>query len=210
MPRDFQHIIPKPNSWYCLQQQGESSRLSTQSEMAEQRAHECETALKDATAQMRSLTSRITALEAQLRAKESEAEEIQATMTASRKGSSEIEARGIQLQADLRGACADIASLTAQLGVQTAVAQSRDVEIEELKAAVREAGVRQEAAGDALDDTVGENKRLSMQCAQLQCSLKTQVRSTVCLFIYLCYEVRMVSTSFPTSWSQCNNMGSYT
>jgi chromosome segregation ATPase len=145
--------------------------------MAEQRACECEAALKEATAQMRSLTSRNTALEAQFRAKESEAEELQAAMTASRKGISEIESRGLMLQADLRAACADIANLTAQLGVQTAVAQSREVEIEELKAAVREAGFRQEAAGDALDDTVGENRRLTLQCAQLQCSLKTQVTS---------------------------------
>jgi chromosome segregation ATPase len=143
--------------------------------MAEQRACECEATLKEATAQMRSLTCRNTALEAQFRAKESEVEELQGAMTDSRKRSSEIEFRGVQLQADLRGACADIANLTAQLGVQTAIAHSRDVEIEELKSAVRAAGFRQEAAGDALDDTVGENRRLALQCAQLQCSLKTQV-----------------------------------
>lgn len=171
----YQDVMSAISSCYFLQQQGESSRLTTQSEMAAQRAYESEAALKEATAQMRSLTSRTTALEAQLRAKELEAEELQATMTASRKGSSEVESRGVQLHADLRGACADIANLTAQLGVQTAVAHSREVEIEELKTAVREAGFRQEAAGDALDDTVGENKRLAMQCAQIQCSLKTQV-----------------------------------
>lgn len=158
-----------------MQRQGDISRLTTQLERAEQRAIEAEASMKEATGQMRSLTSRTTALEAQLRTRECEVEDLQSTITNSQQGKSETESRGLQLQADLRSACADIANLTAQLGVQTAVARSREVEINELKSSIREASVRQEAAGDALDDTVDENKRLSIQCAQLQCSLKTQV-----------------------------------
>jgi chromosome segregation ATPase len=165
------------DSFTCLQYQGENKKLATQSELAEERADEAEGLLKEANAQMRNLTSRATALESQLRAKEAEVEEANAEMSSCREGRSETESRVLQLQADLRGACADTANLTAQLGVQTALARSREVEIEELKAAMRDAGVREVEAGDVLDDTVGEMKRLKAECAKLQCLLKSQVRS---------------------------------
>ena len=134
--------------------------------------------MKEATTQLRVMATRITALESQLRAKETEVEDANAAAASARDGRSETESRILQLQADLRGACADTAALTAQLGVQTALAHSREVEVEELKAAVHSASMREEVVEGTLGDTVSEVRRLKAECAKHQCLIKTQV----CLF----------------------------
>eukprot|EP00892_Ulva_mutabilis_P009660 jgi/Ulvmu1/7066/UM033_0126.1 len=155
--------------------QADLARATTAGQLAEERATVAEASLKDASTQLRVMATRVTALESQLRAKDAELEDATAAAAAARDGRSETESRILQLQADLRGACADTAALTAQLGVQTAAAHSREVEVEELKAAVQSASVREEVAEGALGDTVSEVRRLKAECSKHQCLIKTQV-----------------------------------
>ena len=154
--------------------------------LAEERAGVAEASLKDASTQLRVMATRVTALESQLCAKEAEVDDANAATAAAREGRSATESRILQLQADLRGACADTASLTAQLGVQTATAHSREVEIEELKAALQSASVREEVAEGTLGDTVSEVRRLKAECAKHQCLIKTQVCCCCALFVLRC------------------------
>lgn len=155
--------------------QADLARTTTAGQLAEERAAAAEASLKEATTQLRVMATRITALESQLRSKETEVEDANAAAASAREGRSETESRILQLQADLRGACADTAALTAQLGVQTALAHSREVEVEELKAAVHSASMREEVAEGTLGDTVSEVRRLKAECAKHQCLIKTQV-----------------------------------
>lgn len=84
-----------------------------------------------------------------------------------------------RLQGDLRRVGADNAQLTARLGVATALSESKDVEIEELKAELtRRAGEARSELQASAAGGADESKRLRVDCAQLQTSVKTLVRDS--------------------------------
>jgi hypothetical protein len=112
-------------------------------------------------------------------AKDAELDEAAAAVLDAGDGQLRMEQAHARLQAELRRAGSEAAQLTARLGVQTALSESKDVEIEELKAAVARGAVVGEVAGEKAEGSAGKAKRLRGKCAQLQGSIKTLVRCDV-------------------------------
>ena len=173
-----------------MQAQEDLTKVDKERAMLEHRAASSEQTAKDSAAQLRAFHGRVTALEAQVHAKDAELDEAAAGVQDARDGQLRMEQAHARLQTELRRASADAAQLTARLGVQTALCESKDVEIEELKGAVARGAAQGEATGEALVGTADEAKRLRGEVAQLQGSLKTMV--WLCLF---CTQSQMQVTS---------------
>lgn len=160
-----------------LQANDATARAERTAAAAEQQRTASDAAAKDAAAQLRAARARDAAADAAARSKQAELEEASASLLDTREALHAAHRRHMELQADSRKLGGEVAALTARLGVQTALSESRDVEIEELKAALERAGSEREATGDALGSSVGEAKRLRGEIARLQGGLKAQVRS---------------------------------
>lgn len=162
-----------------MQANDATARAERTAAAAEQQRTASDAAAKDAAAQLRAARARDAAADAAARSKQAELEEASASLLDTREALHAAHRRHMELQADSRKLGGDVAALTARLGVQTALSESRDVEIEELKAALERAGSEREAKGDALGSSVGEAKRLRGEIARLQGGLKAQVRGAV-------------------------------
>jgi chromosome segregation ATPase len=169
-----------PQQSACLQAHADLGIMQKERFLAESRAGSSEQSHKVAQTQLRSIHSRLTALESQLHLKESELEEAEFAIQDARTSQHASEHALTQVQAEARKTSCQVAALTAQLGVQTALCQSKDVEMEELKAAVERRALEGEASVEALVDTTDEVKRLRGEIGRLQGSLKMQARGFTC------------------------------
>jgi chromosome segregation ATPase len=143
--------------------------------LLEERLATSEQSGKDAAAQLRSMHARTTAADAQLVVKQAELEEAAAMLQDAQEALRAAQRRQTELQEDCRRTGSEVAALSAKLGMQTVLLESKEMEIEELKAALEVVGVKEEAAGDVLDSRAGEVKQLRIEVQKLQGKLKTQV-----------------------------------
>lgn len=108
--------------------------------------------------------------------RESELDEALAAAQDARDAQQRQDSTQALLLADARKAGGELAATTAKLSVQLALCESKDVEIEELKAALERRVLEGEAAGEALAGTADGAKQLRAEVSRLQGCLKVQVR----------------------------------
>jgi chromosome segregation ATPase len=143
--------------------------------LLEERLSNCEQSSKDSASQLRSMHARVAAADAQLRGKQAELEGCTAGLQDAQEALRAAQRQYAELQIDSRKVSTEVAALTARLGVQTALLESKDVEIEELRAALEVEGLKEEVVGGVLDSKAGEVKQLRSEVVKLQGRLKTQV-----------------------------------
>ena len=158
-----------------LQAQDDLAQVDKERALAEHRASASEAAARDAGTQLRGFHGRIAALDAQAAAKDAELHEAAAGAQDARDAQLSAQQAHARLQVELRRTGNETAQLTARLGVASALSESKDVEIEELKAAVERGAAQGQVAGEALQGTAGEVKRLRGECGALQGTARTLV-----------------------------------